>query len=126
MINFNIVFAYEGRRTEKSRWNTCMQLLYRYFSVPLGALYVKTYFDQESKKLALEMIQNIRTQFMRILSQLDWMDEQTRTSAMEKAHTIRTLIGYSDEILEPNKVMDLYQKVEKTISKSCSMYSNFN
>lgn len=88
-----------------------MQHLFRYFSVPLGALYVRAYFDAASKRSASAMIEQIRVQFERGLSQLEWMDEQTRAAALDKARSIRTLIGYSDEVLNPTKVMMLYDAV---------------
>ena len=86
-----------------------MQKLFGSFNVPLSALYVKTYFDAKSKKVAEEMISNIKQEFIQILSKIDWMDDPTtRARAIKKAEQIITYVGYSPEILEEDKVMELY------------------
>jgi membrane metallo-endopeptidase-like protein 1 len=118
--------AFSGRRSEKVRWSVCMQHLFRYFSVPLGALYVRAYFDAASKRSASAMIEQIRAQFVRGLARLEWMDDQTRTAAIQKAHSIRTLIGYSDEVLDPTKVMMLYEAVRVLYSTSMAVQSDPN
>lgn len=89
-----------------------MQKLFGSFSVPLSALYVNSFFDAKSKKVAEEMISNIKKEFIQMLSTLDWMDEPTRARAIKKAEQITTYVGYSPEILEDDKVMELYQGLE--------------
>ena len=90
-----------------------MQKLFGSFNVPISALYVKTYFDAKSKKVAEEMISNIKQEFKSLLSTIDWMDDpSTRARAIKKAEQITTYVGYSPEILEEDKVMELYDGLE--------------
>jgi len=44
----------------------------------VGSLYVQKYFKEEAKKTALEMVEDIKVEFNKILRELDWMDEQTK------------------------------------------------
>ncbi|KAK4337181.1 hypothetical protein RND71_044007 [Anisodus tanguticus] len=111
-----------GRKTSKKRNSSCMQKLFNSFSVPLSALYVKTYFDAKSKKVVEQMISNIKAEFLQILSTLDWMDEVTRLRAIEKAKQIHTYVGYSNEILNDDKVMQLYEGLR--INENWSYFTN--
>lgn len=70
-----------------------MQKLFGSFNVPLSALYVRTYFDAKSKKVAEEMISNIKQEFIQILSKIEWMDPSTRSRAIKKAEQITTYVG---------------------------------
>lgn len=47
-------------------------------SISTGALYVRKYFKEEAKRNALEMVEDIRTEFIKILQDLEWMDASTR------------------------------------------------
>lgn len=47
-------------------------------SLAVGSLYVKKYFNEDSKKSALEMVNGIRDEMYKILTSVEWMDEKTR------------------------------------------------
>lgn len=47
-------------------------------SLAAGSLYVKRFFKEDAKKTALEMVNAIRTEMYKILSEVDWMDKKTR------------------------------------------------
>lgn len=76
-----------------------------------GALYVRKYFDQDSKKHALEMVHYIKEAFAESLRELDWMDEKTCQSALDKAEAMTLHIGYPDEILDDKRLAKYYSEV---------------
>jgi predicted metalloendopeptidase len=41
-------------------------------------MYVRKYFDQSAKSVALEMVNHIRAEFDLMLDELDWMDSKTK------------------------------------------------
>lgn len=41
-------------------------------------MYVRRYFDETAKDAALEMVQDIRVEFDKILDEIDWMDPKTK------------------------------------------------
>lgn len=74
-------------------------------------MYVRKYFHVEAKQNALEMVKYIKEQFKDILRSIDWMDSETRKSALDKANTIVDHIAYPDELLDDQKIGQLYDKV---------------
>lgn len=78
----------------------------------LSALYVKNHFSEQSKEAALEMVDYIREEFLRILDEIDWMDEETRDEARSKARAISHFIGYPDELLRDELIEDYYKGIE--------------
>lgn len=81
-------------------------------------MYVRKYFHVEAKQNALEMVKYIKEQFKDILRSIDWMDEETRKSALDKANTIVDHIAYPDELLDDKKIEQLYDKVKFLIKIS--------
>lgn len=84
-------------------------------SISVGALYVRKYFNEDSKKEALEMVTGIREEFAKILQEVDWMDDETRSNALDKAASMQTHIAYPDELLDDNKLIEFYKGVSKIL-----------
>ena len=57
------------------------------------------------------MVQYIQSEFLQMLSENEWMDKKTIDHAIEKAKTISTHIGYPDQLLDDDKVGELYENV---------------
>ena len=57
------------------------------------------------------MVNYIHKEFLKILDEIDWMDKKTAQRAREKAQAIVSYIGYPDELLDDQKVGDLYANV---------------
>lgn len=67
------------------------------------------------------MVKYIKDQFKNSLASLDWMDEETRKSALDKANTIVDHIAYPDELLEDKKIIELFEKVCKIQSANITL-----
>lgn len=106
--------AVSGKTEREARWKECIDLVSNSLSLSVGALYVRKYFNEESKKSAVEMVTDIRQEFQKILKKVDWMDEETRKSALEKAESMSTHIAYPDELLNDKKLEEFYEKLEIT------------
>lgn len=57
------------------------------------------------------MVKYIHKEFVSMLHKVDWMDEATKSRAIEKAKGIKTRIGYAPEILNSTRVMELFHGV---------------
>lgn len=68
------------------------------------------------------MVHYIRKEFISILDGVEWMDEDTKAEAISKAKAIRAHIGYSPEILEESKVMELFEGLD--LSENRTFYEN--
>ncbi|XP_018319545.1 neprilysin-2 isoform X2 [Agrilus planipennis] len=101
-----------GRTERESRWKECVDVATGSLSIAAGALYVRKYFHEDAKKHALEMVNDIRGEFQEILSNVDWMDEETRKNALDKAKSMTTHIAYPDELLDDKKILEFYGDLE--------------
>ena len=58
------------------------------------------------------MVHDIRAEFDAILDEIDWMDPSTKAKAKAKAAGIEEHIGYPSELLDSQKLNDLYAGLE--------------
>lgn len=58
--------------------------------------------------MALEMIHTLRDAFVDILDELEWMDEDTRQVAREKALAMNERIGYPELLTKPSSLTEEY------------------
>lgn len=73
------------------------------------------------------MVSYIHKEFLKILDEVDWMDENTREKAKAKAEAITSYIGYPDELLDNTKITELYQNVYNEIfslNDNLNLFSN--
>ncbi|XP_046660596.1 neprilysin-2-like [Homalodisca vitripennis] len=84
-------------------------------SLALSSLYVERYFDETSKKAALNMTNMIREEIVRNIQELDWMDEETKKRAVYKASQVVQHIGYPDELNDINKIEEYYKGVSNRL-----------
>ncbi|XP_005988750.1 endothelin-converting enzyme 1 isoform X2 [Latimeria chalumnae] len=103
--------------TKKScipRWKFCVSDTDNTLGFALGALFVKATFTEGSKKIAEEMIFEIKTAFEESLKTLQWMDSNTRKVAKEKADAIYDMIGYPQFIMDPKELDKVFRDYEVT------------
>ena len=63
-----------GVSAERVRWIQCVEMVNKRLGTAVGAIFIKSHFDPNAKKTALEMIRNIREAFNEILDETIWMD----------------------------------------------------
>lgn len=59
--------AVGGTISRESRWRQCLSVTSKHMRVSVGALYVRKYLHHNCKKHALEIVNNIRKEFQKIL-----------------------------------------------------------
>ncbi|KAM7362049.1 M13 family metallopeptidase neprilysin 2 isoform 2-T2 [Cochliomyia hominivorax] len=104
--------ALSGRQEQEARWKECVDIASGSLAISVGSLYVRKHFKQDSKAIALEMVNNIRNVFSQILDEVPWMDEMTKMEAKKKLHSMTTHIGYPDEMLDNEKLEEYYRKLD--------------
>merc|ERR1719402_831160 len=97
-----------GINERKPRWKTCLNQI-RSFGIATSAMYVKKHFGNEAKKIMQGMVENILNEFVILLNEIDWLDEETRKKALEKAHLIHPYVGYPEELMNNTLVDDEYE-----------------
>ncbi|RIV16929.1 M13 family metallopeptidase [Mycoplasmopsis gallopavonis] len=70
----------------------------RYFSMPLGIYYAKTYFGEQAKKDVEKMVNNMIKIYDRRLAENDWLSPATIEKARLKLSKLGVMVGYPEEI----------------------------
>jgi putative endopeptidase len=86
-----------GTTTMKPRNERVYSVLDRTLSQPLGKLFVKEYFSEESKEYMVNMIENLRSAYIDRVANLTWMSEETKEKATQKLKAFTYKVGYPDE-----------------------------
>ncbi|XP_033220985.1 neprilysin-2-like [Belonocnema kinseyi] len=99
LANYLIWQVLEGQIQGSFSKQDCLDMTTEFLALSAGAQYVSKYFSPKSKKSAEELA-------------VDWMDEKTRESALAKLKSIKTVIGYPDEILDVKTLDEYYRTLE--------------
>lgn len=75
-------------------------------------MYVRKYFDDDTKQRSIELVNNIREEFINILQDVSWMDNDTRRAALDKAKALENHISYPDELLDDKKLIEHYENIQ--------------
>jgi len=86
-----------GSKKIKDRWKRVTRTVNDLVGEPLGQLYVKKYFPEESKKKMVEMVGFLKKSMAQRLENLDWMGSETKKEAKIKLDKMRFKIGYPDK-----------------------------
>jgi len=97
-----------GKTQDPPRWRKCVSAASGSLANAVGSLYVNKYFKEDAKAAAVEMVKGIRKEFDTILSEIDWMDDNTKEKAKLKAKSMVEHIGYPPELLDMKKLGELY------------------
>lgn len=112
LIRLRFSTAVTGKTELPPRWMKCVSTTTSSLPNAVGSLYVRQYFNGNSKTEAEEMVNGIREQFLKMLSNVDWMDDSTKAAAIHKAEAMTTHIGYPPELVDMQKLSDLYSGLE--------------
>ena len=97
-----------GREESPSRWKVCIAQVNTNMGMALGSMFVRKYFDENSKKDTLKMTHELQQAFREILKTTDWLDDQTKYLAELKVNAMSLKIGYPDFILNERELNEKY------------------
>jgi predicted metalloendopeptidase len=86
-----------GTQMMKPREERVFSVINRSLAEPLGKLFVKSYFDEESKQYMSNMIENLRSAYRERINDLSWMSAETKEKALKKLNAFTYKIGYPNE-----------------------------
>lgn len=118
-LSKNFRDAYKGLRKAllgsdggEEPWRYCVADTSNAIGFAVGAMYVREKFQGQSKSDAEAMINSVREAFIDHFKNLDWMDEETRKVAKEKAEMISDMIGFPDYILNTSQLDERYAALD--------------
>ncbi|KAI1699239.1 peptidase family m13 domain-containing protein [Ditylenchus destructor] len=100
--------SFIGKQSKSPRWKDCIAAAGSRLSYASGAMYVRKHFNKEDRGAALEMIEDLRGSFRIMLNENDWMMEETKVYALEKANEMLSLIGFPDFIYNDTQLDEYY------------------
>lgn len=59
-----------GKTEREPRWKECVDIVSSSMAISVGSMYVRKYFKEDAKKTALEMVDDIRQEFTKILKRV--------------------------------------------------------
>lgn len=68
-----------------------------YLGEPLGKLFVKEHFSEESKAYMANMIEHLRKAYRESINSLSWMSDETKEKAIKKLEAFTYKVGYPDK-----------------------------
>ncbi|XP_043285772.1 neprilysin-2-like [Venturia canescens] len=93
------------------RTDECIKDVFKEFPLLADAVFVKYYFNKETKKSVMEMVSNIRAQYEDTVIKAAWVDEPTRKTMLDKVTAMVDHIGYPDELLDEEKLNKMCEKL---------------
>lgn len=118
-LSKNFRDAYKGLRKVllgsdggEEPWRYCVADTSNVIGFAVGAMYVRERFHGQSKPDAEFMINRVREAFIENFKNLEWMGNETRKLAEEKAYAITDMIGFPDYILNATRLDERYQSLE--------------
>ena len=105
-LNFNFFGKkINGQKSQKPLWERKVHLINNNLGELIGLLYSKYYFDNQCKSSAENMVNNMMQTFHQRISNLQWMQPQTKKLALQKLQKMRIKLGYP-EVIEDYTTMD--------------------
>ncbi|XP_050527946.1 neprilysin-2-like [Daktulosphaira vitifoliae] len=101
-----------GRIARGPRWVECVNVVSSVVDLAVSSMYVNNFFNLKTKKSSSKMVENLREEFYRTLTNAEWMDPITKKNALEKAEAIEEFVAYPDELLDYSIVDKYYSKVQ--------------
>jgi len=86
-----------GAKVLLPRWKRCAEATDGALGEALAQPFVKRVFPPEAKQRALAMVHDIEAAFARDLEEIPWMDQATRSAALDKLRAVYDKIGYPDK-----------------------------
>ncbi|KAL1402566.1 hypothetical protein pipiens_006032 [Culex pipiens pipiens] len=105
----NVLF---GREKSPPRWKNCVNQVNANMGMAVGAMFVRKYFDENSKRDTLAMTHELQQSFREILNETDWLDTPTKRLAEMKVNAMSLRIGYPDFILSHKELNEKYADLE--------------
>jgi putative endopeptidase len=86
-----------GQKEQRKRAERAIRSTDAVLGMPLGKLFVKKYFPEDSKQKVSEMIENVRKVYGERIDKLTWMSDSTKKMAHKKLASFTYKIGYPDK-----------------------------
>jgi putative endopeptidase len=116
--NFKLSQAISGAKELPPRWKRCVSSTNRSLGELVAQPYLERMFTPGAKAGADAMVQGITKAFGKVLGDITWMTEETRTKALAKLGTISPMFGYPDAWKDYNWEVDPKNHASNALASS--------
>ncbi|KAG0240086.1 hypothetical protein BGW41_007179 [Actinomortierella wolfii] len=98
-----------------NRKDNCVYLTNKHMGPLVGYFYVAQTFTDQDKAALVEIIDSLKKAYLVSIPDMTWLDNQTRTNAIEKLQAISPLIGYSaanPNVGDPRSLEEYFSEFE--------------
>ncbi|XP_022090792.1 endothelin-converting enzyme 1-like [Acanthaster planci] len=103
--------AFTGTMTVAPRWMTCAGSANQVLGFATGAEFVRKRHSLEIKDKIKAIVENVRKTFIDRLPSVDWMDNTTKSLAVQKAQAIQEKLVAPSWLEDTNRIDDYYSKL---------------
>lgn len=100
------------QQEQENRTKECVDITVQRLYLVVSTLHFTNHIRDESRRDVLVMANEIRKEFVDILSKIEWMDKSTRQTAMDRMNSTVFHLGYDDEPVNENKLVEYYEGLE--------------
>lgn len=86
-----------GQQDQRPRWKRAVQVIDEMVGEALGKLYAKEHFQDEARRMATVLVDDLCYVFRKRLNELPWMTEATRRRALAKFDAFQAKIGHPEK-----------------------------
>ncbi|XP_055852759.1 neprilysin-4-like [Episyrphus balteatus] len=104
--------AVTGQVEPNPLWKICVNQVNWNMGMATSGMFIRKYFDESSKNETIKIINSLKETFDENLSELEWIDDGTKSYASKKANAMRIAAGYPDYIRSEKILNKLYQDIE--------------
>jgi len=106
-------------RPPTPRWKTCVGFVGDSVGWILSRFFIENTFSARDREISNQIVADVREVYIQKFKTVPWMDESTRTKAIEKIDLLEQKIGYPTEnpnITDPETIRNLYGGLTVTSS----------
>ena len=89
-----------GKKAQKERWKRVQSATSNALGEAVGQLYVARFFPPEAKERMVTLVGYLKNVMESRITNLDWMQPETKTEALKKLEAMRVKVGYPDKWID--------------------------
>ena len=127
-VNENFDFygkTLSGLKILKPRWKRVLDAEEGAMGEALGQLFVKEYFNDQTRKRYSDLVEAIRAAYKNRIQQLTWMTDSTKAKALDKLAKIHKKLGYPDKWKDFSAMQISAQPYVRNVIASRQWWNNY-
>ncbi|XP_044587723.1 neprilysin-2-like [Cotesia glomerata] len=105
----------------------CMKLVKLQLKPLLRAYYIREYpVDKRTKSEVYAIYSNVKNKLIEIINSSQWLDNNSKIETINRVASIKTVIGYPDELLNNDELKNYFEGLEITRDNFFKNYLNVN